>query len=121
VVLLALSAAAPAGSYGPPTSFVVPLGVAAVASFVVYRRFGFVYASVVAMACAAMALAELRLEQTTGFTAEKILERDSDWLRGISTASAGVAAAGGECAAVRTAAVSIRRRPLGGGGGGAQH
>jgi len=63
--LLGLSALAWTESYGLPASRLAPLTVAALASVAVYRRFGFVYAGVAAMVLAAMALSELRLEETT--------------------------------------------------------
>ena len=63
--LVGLSALAWTESYGLPASRLVPLAVAALASVAVYRRFGFVYAGVAAMVLTAMALSELRLEETT--------------------------------------------------------
>ena len=65
VVLLGLSAAAWTETSGLPMSNAVPFAIATLASFWVYRRFGFVYAALAAMACMAVALSELRLAQTT--------------------------------------------------------
>lgn len=64
VVLVALSAAAWTETSRLPMSDVVPFAIATVAGFWVYRRFGFVYAGLAAMACMAMALSELRLAET---------------------------------------------------------
>ena len=65
VVLLAFSAAAGTETSGLPMSDVVPFAIATVASLWVYRRFGFVYAGLSAMACMAMALSQLQLAETT--------------------------------------------------------
>jgi len=64
VVLVAFSAAAWTETSRLPASDAVPFAVATVASFWIYRRFGFVYAGVAAMACMAMALSELQLADT---------------------------------------------------------